>query len=71
MIRKIILAVLGLLLLFGAYTVAKRTMANKREWKPKKEKKLATGAFVEVVKNSSTPITITTSGNLAATNRVD
>ena len=71
MIRKVILAVLGLLLLFGAYTVAKRTMANKKEWKPKKEKKLATGAFVEVVKNSSTPITITTSGNLAAKNRVD
>jgi len=71
MIRKILLAILGLLLLFGAYTVAKRTMANKKEWKPKKEKKLATGAFVEVVKNSSTPIIITTSGNLTAKNRVD
>ena len=71
MIRKVLLAILGLLLLFGAVTVAKRTMANKKEWKPKKAKKLATGAFVEVVKNSSTPITITTSGNLRAKNRVD
>ena len=71
MIRKILLAVLGLLFVFGAVTVAKRTIANKKEWKPKKEKKLATGAFVQTVKNSSTPITITTSGNLAAKNRVD
>lgn len=71
MIRKILLAILGFLFLFGAVTVAKRTLANKKEWKPKKEKKLATGAFVETVKNSSTPITITTSGNLTAKNRVD
>ncbi len=71
MIRKILLAILGLLFVFGAVTVAKRTMANKKEWKPRKEKKLATGAFVEIVKNANTPITITTSGNLTAKNRVD
>jgi len=71
MVRKIILAVLGILLLFGAYTVAKRTIANKKEWKPRKEKKLETGAFVDIVRNASTPITITTSGNLMAKNRVE
>ncbi len=71
MIRKILLAILGLLFVFGAVTIAKRTIANKKEWKPKKEKKLATGAFVEIVKNTSTPINITTSGNLTAKNRVD
>ncbi len=71
MIRKIILSVLGILLLFGAYTVAKRTISNKKEWKPRKEKKLETGAFVDIVRNSNTPITITTSGNLMAKNRVE
>ena len=71
MIRKIILAILGILMIGGAFFIAKRTINNKKQWKPKKEKKLETGAFVEVVKNASTPITITTSGNLAAKNRVD
>ncbi len=71
MVRKIILAVLGILLLFGAFTVAKRTIANKKEWKPRKEKKLETGAFVDIVRNASTPITITTAGNLMAKNRVE
>ena len=71
MIRKIILAILGILLLFGAFTVAKRTIANKKEWKPRKEKKIETGAFVNIVKNASTPITITTSGNLMSKNRVE
>jgi len=71
MVRKITLAIIGILLLFGAYTVAKRTIANKKEWKPRKEKKLETGAFVDIVQNASTPITITTSGNLMAKNRVE
>jgi len=71
MARKIILAVLGILMVAGAYYVAKQTIANKKPYKPRKEKKLETGAFVEVVRNSSTPITITTSGNLAAKNQVD
>jgi len=71
MIRKIILAVLGLLIVGGSIFMAKNTINNKQERKPRKEKKLITGAFVEIVKNSSTPITITTSGNLAAKNRVD
>ncbi len=71
MIRKVILAILGLLIVGGSVFMAKRTINNKKERKPRKEKKIKTGAFVEVVKNSSTPITITTSGNLAAKNRVD
>lgn len=71
MIRKTILAVLGILLVVGAYYVAQQTIANRQERKPRKAKKLETGAFVQVVRNTSTPITITTSGNLAAKNRVD
>ena len=71
MIRKIILALIGLVLIGLAVFVARNTIKNKKQWKPKKEKKLETGAFVEIVKNSSTPITITTSGNLTSKNRVD
>lgn len=71
MIRKVILAILGLLLVGGSVFMAKKTINNKEERKPRKEVKLKTGAFVEVVKNTSTPITITTSGNLSARNRVD
>ena len=51
--------------------VAKKTIANKKEWRPRTERKLVTGVFVETVENTSNPITITTSGNLAAKNRVD
>lgn len=71
MVRKTILAILGILMVVGAYFVAKRTIANKKPYKPRKEKKLETGAFVNTVRNTSTPITITTSGNLAAKNQVD
>jgi multidrug efflux pump subunit AcrA (membrane-fusion protein) len=71
MIRKTILATLGILLLFAAFTIAKRTIDNKKQWKPRKEKKLETGAFVNIVQNTSTPIIITTTGNLIAKNRVD
>lgn len=71
MSRKIISAIIGIALVFGAYKAMQKMIANKKQWKPKKEKKLETGAFVETVSNSSTPISITTSGNLAAKTRVE
>ena len=71
MTRKLILAIIGIALLVVSGKVAQNTFKNKKQWKPKKEKKLETGAFIEIVKNSSTPITITTSGNLTAKNRVE
>ncbi len=71
MVRKIILAILGILLVAGSVYVAKQTVANKKAYKPRKEKKIVTGAFVQTVVNSSTPINITTSGNLASKNQVD
>lgn len=71
MTRKIILAVLGVLVIALAVRYAKSSIANKKQWKPRKEKKLVTGAFVESVRNASTPINITTSGNLMAKNRVE
>lgn len=71
MIRKIILSVLGILLVVGAIVLSKRMVANKEQRQPKPEAKLVTGAFSETVNNTSTPISITTSGNLAAKNKVD
>lgn len=69
MIRKIILSILGLLMIFGAYTIAQRTASNKEARKPKVQKKIITSAFVETVKNQNSEISITTSGNLRAKNR--
>lgn len=71
MIRKFILGFLGVALLTGAFFIAKNTIANKKEWSPAAEKKLVTGVFVKTIKNTNSPITITTSGNLTAKNRVE
>ncbi len=71
MARKIILALIGIVFLFGAFTVAKKTIDGREDWKPRPKAKLVTGAFVETVQNTSSPITITTSGNLMAKNRVE
>jgi len=70
MIRKIILAVLGILMVVGAVMVAKNMAAEKRKPKPK-EKKVITSVFTEMVANSSVPVQIKTSGNLMAKNRVE
>ena len=70
MIRKIILAILGLALVFGAVMVAKKMIADKQAPKPR-EKKISTTVFTETVSNGSTPISIKTSGNLMAKNRIE
>ena len=71
MVRKIILSILGLAMIYGAYFVANKTIENKKERGPRPERKIITGAFVQTVKNTSSPITITTSGNLRAKNRLE
>ncbi|MFT5168551.1 MAG: membrane fusion protein (multidrug efflux system), partial [Saprospiraceae bacterium] len=70
MIRKIILAVLGIALVLGAVQVSKKMIAEKQAPKPR-EKKVITAVFTETVTNSSTPISIKTSGNLMAKNRIE
>ncbi len=71
MLRKIILAVLGVIMIAGAVMVAKNTLANKKQRKPKPAQKIVTGVYIDHVENGSTPITITTSGNLTAKNRLE
>lgn len=68
--RKIILAVLGLLIIVGAVFLAQKLMAMK-EVPEVKPRKVVASIFTEKVQNQSTPITITASGNLMAKNRVD
>ncbi len=70
MIRKIILALLGIGLIAGAVFLNKKMMATKKALKPKTEK-VWTTVFTEQVVNGETPINITTSGNLMAKNRVE
>ncbi len=68
--RKIITSILGLLIVFGAVILAKKLAASKNQPKPV-EQKIITPVFTESVKNSSTPITLTTSGNLSAKDKVE
>ncbi|MCK0109963.1 HlyD family efflux transporter periplasmic adaptor subunit [Flavobacteriaceae bacterium S0825] len=68
--RKIISIALGVLLLVGAFFVAKYLIDNKKRPKPKFDKIVKT-VFVEEVNNREIPIIITTSGNLVAKHKID
>ncbi|MEM0991809.1 MAG: HlyD family efflux transporter periplasmic adaptor subunit [Bacteroidota bacterium] len=70
MLRKIILAVLGLALIGGAVLIANKLAAGKERIRPVQKKNVA-AVFTETVRNSSTPISITTNGNLMAKKRVE
>ena len=68
--RKIILFVLGLLILGGAFYFAKNLINNKRIPAPR-EKKIITSVFTNTVKNSNIPITVSTNGVLSAKYRLE
>ncbi|NHF58491.1 HlyD family efflux transporter periplasmic adaptor subunit [Flavobacteriaceae bacterium TP-CH-4] len=68
--RKIILSVLGLLLIVGAFFGAKAIIASKKNFRPKAEKVVKT-VFTEVVKNGTVPIVVPANGNLRAKRRVE
>ncbi|MEN0051695.1 MAG: efflux transporter periplasmic adaptor subunit, partial [Bacteroidota bacterium] len=70
MLRRIILAILGVALVGGAYLIAQKLAEGKDRPQPKPRKKVAS-VFVDTVRNSSTPISIATNGNLMAKNRVE
>lgn len=68
--RIVISSLLGLLIIFGAVTLAKKMAASKNV--PEQvAKKVITPASVMKVENGNTPITLTTSGNLMAKDRID
>ncbi|WP_298487620.1 HlyD family efflux transporter periplasmic adaptor subunit [uncultured Maribacter sp.] len=68
--RKIILSVIGVLLIVGAFFLAQTLIANKKKPKPKVEKVVKT-VFVEKIENKTIPIIIPANGNLMAKRRVD
>ena len=70
MLRGAISILLGLLILFGAVRVAQRLMAM-RSAPETINPRIITPVSVQTVKNGIIPLTITTSGNLMAKNRVD
>ncbi len=70
MARKIILSILGLLIIAGAVFLAQKLAGMKEEPVPV-EQKTVNSVYAKTVKNTSTPITLTASGSLAARDRVD
>ncbi len=70
MTRKIILSVLGIALIVGAYFFAKYLIENKNKPKPVVPKVVKT-VLVDTVENSTVPIVISANGNLTAKQRVE
>ncbi len=70
MLRKIILSVIGVALIIGAFLVANYLIDNKHKPKPVIPKVVKT-VLVETVKNKTVPIVISANGNLVAKQRVE
>lgn len=70
MLRKIILSVLGLALIFCAFVAANYLIDNKHKPKPVIPKVVKT-VLVETVKNTTVPLVISANGNLVAKQRVE
>ncbi len=68
--RKILSIALGILILVGAFFIAKYLIDNKKKPKPKFDKIVKT-VFVEKVVNKEIPIVITASGNLTSKRKID
>ena len=68
--RKFSSIIIGVLLLAGAFMLAKYLIDNKKKPKPKFDKIVKT-VFVEEVNNKEIPIVITTSGNLVAKHKIE
>lgn len=70
MTRKIILSVLGIALIVGAFLFANYLIANKNKPKPVVPKVVKT-VLVDTVKNSTITVVISANGNLTAKQRVE
>lgn len=68
--RKIILAVLGVLLIVGSFFAAKAIVASKKDRRPRPQKVVKT-VFVDTVKNGDVAIVVPANGNLVAKQRVE
>jgi len=68
--RKIILSILGVLLIVGAFFGMNAIISSKKSFKPRAEKVVKT-VFTQVVENGSVPIVVPANGNLKAKQRVE
>ncbi len=68
--RKVILAILGILFIVGAIALGNYFIAKNQKPKPKFKKRVNT-VFVEEVKNRTVPIVISANGTLIAKNKID
>ena len=68
--RKIIIIIGSVLLLIGAIFIGKKIATSGKKKVPKFVKVINT-VYTETVKNKSIPVTINTSGNLVAKNKID
>ncbi|MFY0629364.1 MAG: HlyD family efflux transporter periplasmic adaptor subunit [Flavobacteriaceae bacterium] len=68
--RKLILAILGILLIVASYFVAEKIADSKNKTRPTAKKVIKT-VFVSTVKNTTVPIIIPSNGNLTAKRRVE
>lgn len=68
--RKIILAIIGVLLIVASFLIANKIIANKKKPKPVAAKVVKT-VFIDTVKNATIPIVIAAQGNLTAKQRVE
>ncbi len=70
MLRLIITSILGLLIIFGAITIARKMVEARNEPKPVETKAITAVSVIEV-NNETKPITLSTSGNLMARDRLE
>lgn len=68
--RKIILSIIGLLFIVGAFLYAQKLIADKKQPKPVPKKVIKT-VYTDTVKNSIIPIVVPANGNLVAKRRVE
>ena len=68
--RQIIISLIGLLIIAAGF-FAKNHFASREKPAPKKIEKAIPAVFTQVVKNGSTPVNVTASGNLAARDRIE
>lgn len=68
--RQIIISALGLLIIGGGFFGMKK-MASNQTPEPEKEERILPSVFTTMVKNGTSPITVTASGNLAARDRIE
>ncbi|MFK8010148.1 MAG: efflux RND transporter periplasmic adaptor subunit [Saprospiraceae bacterium] len=69
-LRQIIISVLGILIIAAGF-LAKQKMAANKKPEPEKEVRAVPSVFTQKVKNGSSSINITASGNLAARDRIE